>query len=571
MALIIVAPQAAASGLLVATDQIDVVERQLACLAFLACPLAIGIGQYIVRHGEEPLRFRHVVELTLTVVLIGAWILNRGMIQIGAFDHSIVINSGWLQVLGRKPGVDFPYTLPPLFFLGAGLAMRWFGVHWQANIIVTAAYAILNDIWCYALLRALRLPHYASLMLSLGIAGMTLMLTCYWWYNPLAGLATIVLLLTALAWLRRPDSLLLPASFWLAFSLVLLNKPNGWPAAFAVVAMLMLSGPHRLRTALFVVMAGVTSAALIQYKVIDVTTLLQTYRMLSKTRGIDPERLQMVLHPGRREAYLEVVKLYCLVALFASLWLAPRLHSGFAGRVRSWCSKENVGWAGALATGIIFFLTNTEMKAIDLALPAAAAGVWACCYAREVLTGLSGKAKKIGSVIAVGGIWIMVVASLQGLLDGWVRERVRFIWPDFYFEIPLCDRHPGTNLFAGVRTGCTFVRTVDQLADFVREHPKEPIFFGMHLEFAYSAFGRSPPEGFPIWWHFGTSYFESDVSRIWQAFKNKQFAWLIFPNDVYEELHYKLPILQTYQVYRKTPELIFMQPRAADRPPYSQP
>jgi hypothetical protein len=310
-------------------------------------------------------------------------------------------------------------------------------------------------------------------------------------------------------------------------------------------------------TILCVVMAAIASAAVVHYAVIDVTTLWQTYRMLSRTRGMNPELLHSVLHPARQEGYLEVVKVYALIAIFISLLLAPRLQGGVASHTRSWRDKENLGWAGALATGIILFVTNIDVKVIDLALPAAALGVWACCYAREVLPQLSGKARKIGWVIAVGGIWIMVVSSLHGLLDGWVRERVRFCYAPFYFETPLCDRRPPTDFFAGVRAGCTFVRTMDQMADFMKAHPKDPVFFSAHLEFAYAAFGRAPPRGYPIWLHYGTSYFDADVPHIWSALQNHEFAWLIFNRAAYEDPR----IQQFYEVYRETPELTIMQPR----------
>src|SRR5262249_989027 len=156
------------------------------------------------------------------------------------------------------------------------------------------------------------------------------------------------------------------------------------------------------------------------------------------------------------------------------------------------------------------------------ALPATALGVWAGCYAREVLPHLSGRARKVGWVIAIGGVWIMGVSSLQGLLDGWGGGRGGFFYSPYYFVAPLCAMRPAPDFFVGVQTGCTFVRTMDQMADFMKEHPKEPVYFNSHLEFAYAAFGRAPPRGFPIWWHHGTSYFDADIPRFWSALKNKE-------------------------------------------------
>ena len=605
LAAVYVAWKSYSQDLLVAPETSQAVEQQAICFALLATALAFGLLQWIADR-DSGFRLRHAIALLAVMAVMAAWILNRGMIQFGSYDQSIIINSGWLQLLGRKPGVDYPYTLPPWFFLGCKYAMQWFGVTWRANIILTAGYAALTCAWCYALVRALDLPHRLSLFIAFAGQALTLMLTSFWWHNALTGLAAIVLTLSALAWLHRPESKLLPVSLTVAMVLVLLSKPNAWLLPVAIIIILLTSPRHRVRACSCALIAIAVSALLVQLLVIDVLSLLHTYRELARTRAADPEQLKALLHMGKEqgEIDLEVLKLYAVAAIFVALWLAQRTAAAVrqrtsnsigaspkevpkaskaaplsplggtgqgeggeaanernpsARRRHRLLGRENLCYAAALATGIAFYVGNKEMKVMDLALPLLTAGVWAATYGRTFLP-TTGPARYAGRAIVFASLWFLCYSTLEALCAGWVRERVQFVGKHYYDPV-LCQRPPGTNLFTGVRSGSGLVRTIDQLNQFLALHPRDVVFFGMHLEFAYAAFDRVPPRGLPIWWHFGTSYLPEDLPELARIFHSRRIPWLIFPTEAPEEMHYHLPILDDYAVYKQTSELLILCPR----------
>jgi hypothetical protein len=57
---------------------------------------------------------------------------------------------------------------------------------------------------------------------------------------------------------------------------------------------------------------------------------------------------------------------------------------------------------------------------------------------------------------------------------------------------------------------------------------KDEVFFGPALEFAYAAFGFTPPKGLPVWWHPGTSYSPRDNATIATRFRSNLPKLVVF-------------------------------------------
>jgi hypothetical protein len=97
----------------------------------------------------------------------------------------------------------------------------------------------------------------------------------------------------------------------------------------------------------------------------------------------------------------------------------------------------------------------------------------------------------------------------------------------------------------------------------VRENRGGQTFFGPDIEFAYGAFGVRPPEGFPVWWHSGISYFPEDAARAVEAFQTRRFDTLIFlaggefyemPKEIQRDVnkwYTREQNLETVTVYRR--------------------
>jgi hypothetical protein len=78
------------------------------------------------------------------------WFL--GLRQFGGYDHSALIESGWIQFTSLAPFRDYPCTVPPLLFAGDRYALLIFGVRWSAFVLLMACFAALSFLFLSALL-----------------------------------------------------------------------------------------------------------------------------------------------------------------------------------------------------------------------------------------------------------------------------------------------------------------------------------------------------------------------------------------------------------------------------------
>jgi hypothetical protein len=370
----------------------------------------------------------------LALPVIVWWVLDRGMVHIGGYDYSLIVNYGWLQLAGLRPHVDFPSTLPPHFYLAVKYAFAWFGVAWRSVVLLAAVYAAVSFAWTYLLLRAMELPRLSAALVALLTQAVCLMMSDYFWYNSVSSTDVILLFLSALAWVDRPRSRCLLASVTLTLALVLLDKPNGWVLPVCLAVGFAGSAAHRWRFAGCCVGALALVAAVAYVGPFDPAATLAAYLRLSKSRN----PLQAAGYGEQFfvswEGPVEAVKLCVFAATLpmaagAALWIhrAEWRTAGGPGWARLWT------YAGALATGAAFYLTNNEHKCTDLALPTVAFAVWLA--KTEPWTAGSRDARP-WQVVAVFGTWLCLFALCQGLFNGWVRHRTFSLNP-MHLAIPV--------------------------------------------------------------------------------------------------------------------------------------
>jgi hypothetical protein len=139
------------------------------------------------------------------------------------------------------------------------------------------------------------------------------------------------------------------------------------------------------------------------------------------------------------------------------------------------------------------------------------------------------------------GVWLCLFCLCQGLSYGWLRFRVFCNCPGEFWEREVSPEPVATAFMAGVHGGPRLVQVMRDLDTVVRKHPDESIFFGPWIEFAYPAFGRRPPEGFPVWWHPGNSYFAKDAAVAVHAFRTRRFDVLVLLNHLTNPVTYNMP------------------------------
>jgi hypothetical protein len=394
-----------------------VVSLQYFWLAGVAGVALAGLAR--IRHGTPRLGWPDVVLPAVATPLIAWWILDRGMVHIGGYDHSLLANCGWLQVQGMRPHVDFPCTLCPHFYLAVKYAFLWFGVAWRSAVILAAIYAVVSFTWSYFLLRSLELPAVTAAVIALLAQSLSLMLGCFFWYNSVAATDATILVLAALAWLDRPRSRLLFASVTVALALVLLDKPNGWVLPVCLAVGFSGSRQHRLPFLGCVLGSLGIVAAVARLGPFDPAATLGVYLRLSKTR---PPGLEAVHHSfdyiSWRGAFdLGLLALFVVTFLTASaVGLVSHRTAGRTAEGR-WWTRLWV-YAGALAFGVASFFTNIELKCTDLAVPTAAFAVW---LAKCDLRGTAGSDAGTRNVALV----FAIALGLFGLLNEVLNELVR--------------------------------------------------------------------------------------------------------------------------------------------------
>ena len=473
----------------------------VAAIVLLGTSAFDQIGQDIAaRVGRMP-----AAQSVSTAALVLLAFVPLGMWQFGGFDHSSLILSGWYMHIGFVPFRDIPYTLPPLFYLGAGWAFRIFGIHWWAFVAAAGVFAVTSFLWLVALLRTANVSLAAAVSLAFVTELATILLGAYWWYNSASAVAVIVMLAAALALLRTPTSRFALVSVTASVALLLLAKPNSWPALGCAAILVTVRGRRARVLSAAAVLGGIVFAAvaclLHGFSPVDV---LRTYVSIAESRGA-PDLLGLSGWSIWNLAFAAF-----LVAGFG--WL---FFSGFSEWNQHWREYECCAFIALASIWMAF--TNYEVRLSDL-MPLVAASVM-LSLRPWLVRPAEGLHRRFASVVLV------IFAIWSGYL-AITRARVRGIGEGMYFELPAAVEI-NDGFFAGMHTGPRLPSVVSQMRDVLQRRPQD-VFFGPRMEFAYVLFQRTPGRRLPLFWHRGTGYPVSATSQIVDAFHKNNFSTLIF-------------------------------------------
>jgi hypothetical protein len=460
-----------------------------------------------------------------------------GMRQFGGYDHSAMIQSGWLQLRSFVPFKDFPCTFPPLFFLGTRYAFLLFGVRWKAFVLLMAVFATLSFFFLIRQLRALGFTAASATSLALTAEMGTAVVCSFWWHNPITSLVGIMTFTSALVCLAHPND----NSGWLllgaAFTLLVLSKPNVWPIGACLLPLFASQhasqdagrdASQRPRVMGVMALAVLLSGVLCWLHGLSPFGVLHTYADIAQTRG-NPLRSIVFREWGHGDATTMVGIAAALMCLFLGVLITNRHEVGTYWRQYFCCLVTAL-------TSLAMFNMNYEIKTSDLtplviALAVAAYRPWS--ERRLDGFGRIATVTVMAALVAISGYW------------GVTRTRVRNIGEGKFFESAATETM-SSGFFAGLHSGPHLPRVLHQIESVLGEYPAQRIFFGPRMEFAYAAFRREPPRGMPIWWDPGTSFAMGDFYQISRAFDHNTFDLLIFLKDDYTRfgLLYKLSAYQ---------------------------
>jgi hypothetical protein len=469
--------------------------------------------------GDLPAEYAPLL-IPSTAFLLAASILKLGMIQFGGFDHSALIDMGWRIHLGQKPFRDFPCTMPPLFYLGAGSSFDLFGVRWWSLIALAAAYSFATFLWSYGLLLRVFGDRFGAWLYAFMIQICTSVLVSYWWYNPVTTIAAVLVFLSFWLLFGTSDSWRVRASCVASLSLLSLAKPN--IAGVMIVGMLVIglfSGKRLL------VISMMTASAVIALTVLAIAGIrprdvVEGYLGIA-SRGASFNQLFQDLGAVEKILFTSLLLLLLIPCLMNARQIFRHRRNPLL-----WFS------AVGMVAGLYGFVTNGEAKPVDLPM------VFLSALSAVCLLGSDQKNHSENGIFPafswrryylIQGFLIMGISCAQAV----TRHRVEAIGPGIFFEYRLSVRRPSPEFFKGMHTGDTFPEVCSEVASVLAGADRYSVYFGPRMQWAYAAFGLNPPTNQPPWWDPGVAFPKSMENKYISAWASQKFDTLIFfKNDL---------------------------------------
>ncbi len=497
-------------------------QHSLTILAFAVAGLAVGCLLLAVNAGE-PSAVRAPWLLTGSIVgalCAAAFAYYGGMRQLGGFDHSILVDTGWRLFRGQRPFHDFPSTTPIGFALGAQLAFQGFGVSWKALTLFNAIFCASALLWtCGLSLRIFLGQPLLAFVLALCINCMALLVVCFWWYNPITLATAIVFVLSSVHWLLHPRSFAAIASCF--FSALLLSMMKANTAGILLVGSsltLLFSTEHR-RAAFTVFAAAFLAFLLILWTMgISLPALLAGYTAVA-SRGVGfGQSFSDVIG---REIWLSVAG---LAAMLLPLLVAGYLRSG-------WRMPNRIQSLGvvSLIGGIIAFFADGELKLVELSLIFLSTVL---LVSRRVDTPGKPSSLFIPRAWAAYLILLGTIFASVALGQGVTRHRVMTTGPGRFFEYKIVEAPIASGFFGGLRSGPILRASLSEIEQLLASAgaPKR-IYFGPRMQWGYAACGIDSPSGQPVWWHPGVAFDAKKEPVYLERWMDRKFDVLVFYKD----------------------------------------
>jgi len=440
-----------------------------------------------------------------------------GRWQFGGYDYNILIETGWRQIQGQRPYVDFPTTTPAGFNLGIKYAYQLFGVNWDANLYFSAIYACLTFLWMYWLMVRLSLGRLAAMAMAFAIECAAMLTLCFWWYNDSVMVLAAVFFLSCLAYANQSRLAMVQTSYFLSLALLSLMKPNmAGVTIVGGVVLLFLVTDRKTRLVLLTLAATAAAVGVLLLNHVSIPAMLANYHSVAKVHG------GLLSRTGSRvlSMFDKVCALLGLIVLSVPLLvLVPRMRKHISER--NWKGTAfSLFFVVALISAIYGLATNGEFRDLEFTVLLAAGAV--------LTFGLRWNGPLLRRVyIAI--IFAMIAGDLY---YGATRMRVYGIGPHMFFEWQDNQRPIESGFLKNMRVSSTMIEVEREVKLATGVNPG-PYFFGTRMESNYAVLGLPSPEHSPVWWDPGAAFPASDQNRLIQVWQEHRFQTLIFLNSSY--------------------------------------
>jgi len=463
-----------------------------------------------MKHTQLRSRLFAILTIFISIALIVSATLWFGNRQFGGFDMSVLIDTGYRQLLGQKPYTDFYLGTPVLFYLGSDWAYRLFGLNWEAFPKFAAVFGIVTFLLHALLLKRLQLSTAWAISLALMTQALTTVSVAYWWYNPMTAITVSLLATSGTLVLRTPGPLLHWWLYALCLFLAALSKPNsaGPMILFSSLALLIPSSTRK-RALIFTAASAFAALGFLAIHGISPFRVIEFYLGVAG-RGIPSmERFEDGQLPWVNRMSKVVIEITLILAAFHAYGLRK-------SKVRT---PALLILGGCALSGVYAFFTNGEPKVTDFPMLIVPVALFILLdgktTARRVLIPLT----------------VFLIAT--GFYFGSTRYRVSRI-DQFYQNPPISPVGDSIPFFQNLHSG-GLLKDVLREADTLlnqrygnqnRSHLK--VLFGPRIEFSYAALGVHSPIRMPVWWHGGVSFPLTYEDRIANQFVEHDFDLCIF-------------------------------------------
>jgi hypothetical protein len=447
-----------------------------------------------------------------TCAFLCVFLIHEGRWQFGGWDYNIMVETGWRQILGQRPYVDYPTTTAPGFDLGIKYAYQLFGVNWDANLYFSGIFACLTFLWMYWLMVRLSLGRLAAMAMAFAIECAAMLTLCFWWYNDSVMVLAAVFFLSCLAYANQPQPAAIQVSYVLSLALLSLMKPNmAGVTIVGGVVLLFLVTERKMRLVLLTLAATTAAVLLLLANHVSIPAMLASYLSVAKEHGsVSAGFGYRLMNPFEQHSAL----LWIAVLSVPLLGLAPRIFRLAVER----------NWRGivyclffplTLMIALYGLATNSEYRDADCTMLLAAGAV------------LTFGLRWNGLLLRRFTIAIVFAAIAGDLYYGAARVRVYGIGPHGFFEWQDNQQRIESGYLKNMRVSSTMIEVEREIKLATDSYPG-PYFFGTRLDFNYAVLGLPSPERFPAWWQPGTAFAVTDQPRLVKVWQEHRFQTLIF-------------------------------------------
>ena len=493
--------------------QLHIILGGVFCSAFLLTPaLNLSLNLSLNRLRGKWRNIFTYGALVSTCVFCCWFILHFGRDQFGAWDYNILIDTGWRQISGQRPYVDFPATTPAGFNLGIRDAFYFFGASWDANLYLTAGFTCATFVWLYWLMRRLSMGRLASIAVSFAIESATTLALCFWWYNNTTLVCTTVFFLSCLAYVMHPRSWSVQLSYTGSLAVLALMKPNvAGLTMLGCVLLLFFITESKVRLVFLTALAGCVALVLLRLHHVPIKEMFESYISVARERGGIRERFAF-RQSHKFQQHAAELWIFCMA--LPLLGLVPRVYTQIRQRDGRGLGLSSL-LAFSLAITLYGLLTNAEFRDLECAVLMAAIGV-------------------ISFGLRWNGTWLrrfttaIVCASIAcDLTFGAERLRVYDIGAHLFFEWQ-DNQHPiDRGFLRHMRVSRPMLRVQAEVEQAVRANPGS-YFFGPRLEYEYAVCKLTSPAGYPTYWQPGTAFGSAESSRLLGTWRQHHFETLVF-------------------------------------------